>query len=384
MKKSLQREIIASNLEKTNIDLQKLIEKKTGKLLSLSHIRVMKSREKMIKPQTILHQRLTDQHKKEEDKNTKKLTEHLMIENQRLEKELSASLQLKMGINPNEFNLVESNGESESVAVAILSDMHIDEIVDPRTVNGMNTFNLKIAESRMTQFFQRTVKLLKKEQNQTEIRTLILGCLGDAISSNIHEELLENTQLRPIEAMIMAENLIISGINYILKNSDVNIIFVGHSGNHVRLTRKVHISTEKGNSLETFMYHHIKNHFAKNKRIEFKIADGYLSYITLFERYTICFQHGHAVRYAGGVGGISICLNKAIAQWEKLRHADLYVLGHWHQLVDGGNFIVNGSIIGYNAFALFIKASYEPPKQAFFLINKKYMTKTVMTPILFD
>jgi len=46
-------------------------------------------------------------------------------------------------------------------------------------------------------------------------------------------------------------------------------------------------------------------------------------------------------------------------------------------------FVVNGSLIGYNAFALSIKAEYEPPSQAFFLIDKKRF-RSVTIPILFD
>jgi len=123
--------------------------------------------------------------------------------------------------------------------------------------------------------------------------------------------------------------------------------------------------------------------YKDNPRVVFKISESYLSYLEIFD-FTICFQHGHAVRFGGGVGGLSIPLNKAIAQWEKLKHADLYCLGHWHQFLDTGQAIVNGSIIGYNAFALFIKAGFEKPRQAFFLIDRKRRCKTVVCPVLFD
>jgi len=47
---------------------------------------------------------------------------------------------------------------------------------------------------------------------------------------------------------------------------------------------------------------------------------------------------------------------------DKARHADLDVFGHFHQLKNLGNWVCNGSIIGYNAFALRIKADYETAK----------------------
>jgi hypothetical protein len=273
--------------------------------------------------------------------------------------------------------------DTESVAVVLASDWHIEERVRPEVVNGLNNFSVNIARKRAEQFFQNTLKLVEKERYATKIDTLVLALLGDFISGNIHEELLENCELQPIDAMIEAENMILSGIQYLLDNSDLRLIIPCHVGNHTRITRKVHISTESGNSLETIMYHHLKNHFKDNDRVEVLISPSYLSYLDLWG-YTICFSHGHAVKYGGGVGGLTIPLRKAIAQWQKTRRADLYCIGHWHQYLDIGEAIVNGSLVGYNAFAVFIKAEYERPKQAFFLINRKYNQKTVVCPILFN
>jgi hypothetical protein len=56
---------------------------------------------------------------------------------------------------------------------------------------------------------------------------------------------------------------------------------------------------------------------------------------------------------------------------------------HFHQLRDGGNFVSNGSLIGWSSYAVSIKAEFEKPKQAFFLIDRK-RGKTVSAPILFD
>lgn len=318
-----------------------------------------------------------------EEKLTKKKVDYLLEENERLQKELNASMQISERISPHKFNIKVSHNDSEATAVVLASDFHLEETVRPETVNGLNKYNLTIAEKRVEQFFQNTLKLVKKEQNATKIDTLVLALLGDFISGNIHEELLETCSLRPIEAIVFAENLLIAGIEHLLDNSDLKLIIPCHVGNHTRITKKIHISTEKGNSLETFMYHHMMNYFKGNDRVTFMIADGYLSYLKIYD-YTICFHHGHAVKYGGGVGGLTIPVRKAISQWQKLKNADLHCFGHFHQFLDGGNFICNGSLIGYSPFAVMIKGDYEVPKQAFFLIDKKRGTKTVVCPILFD
>ena len=71
----------------------------------------------------------------------------------------------------------------------------------------------------------------------------------------------------------------------------------------------------------------------------------------------------------------------SIDDWNKAKRADLDVFGHFHQLRDGGNFICNGSLIGYNAYAMSIKAHFEPPKQTLFLMDKK-RGRTCTWPIL--
>ena len=74
---------------------------------------------------------------------------------------------------------------------------------------------------------------------------------------------------------------------------------------------------------------------------------------------------------------------KAVSQWDKGRRADLDIFGHFHQTKDGGKFLCNGSLIGYNSFALRIKADYEPPQQTLLLVDKK-RGRTCTWPILLE
>lgn len=320
------------------------------------------------------------QQKKESDQKYRLL----IGENANLQRLLEASLELKRSVKTSKFVYkVPSKIKSEAVAFAIASDWHFEENVKKDTVDGYNEYNIAIAKERAQQFFKTVVRLCEVEGTFSQIDTLVLALLGDFISGNIHEALLEICELQPMVAIIEVQNIIISGIQFILDNTKLNLVIPCTVGNHTRITQKVHIATEQGNSLETLMYHQIANHFRDNKRVKFLIATGYLSYLQVWD-YTVCFQHGHAVKFGGGVGGITIPLRKAIAQWQKKRHADLYVLGHWHQFLDIGDAIVNGSMIGYSSYVQFIKADPERPKQAFFVLSKKFHEKISVRPILFS
>lgn len=298
-----------------------------------------------------------------------------------LEEELEAMLQLKKHherfvIKP--YHPV----ESEAVAVALLSDTHVEELVNKNMVGGKNEYTPDIAKHRMGQFFARVKKLVEKERQDVTIKTLIIGILGDLISGNIHDELLENCALRPVEAAMFAQDLIQGGLDYLLKETDLDIVVVCKVGNHGRITHKVHISTEAGNNLEWFVYGALRARFQDNKRIKFVIEEGYHTILQVFD-YKLRFHHGHNVKYGGGVGGITIPLNKAIHQWNLNEKCDWDFIGHFHEYINMHRFVVNGSMIGYNAFAVAIKAEYQPPIQAFCLIDRK-RGKTVSIPILFD
>lgn len=306
---------------------------------------------------------------------------YLLGQIEKIEKERDAVVELSNNRSTYQI-LATKNKEGEATAVILASDWHAEERVDPLKVSSMNKYNLEVAKKRADEFFVNAVKLLKGEQSRVKVNNMVLALLGDFISGNIHEELLANCELPPVKAMVEVQNWIASGIEYILRETEVNLVIPCHVGNHTRITKKIHLSNEQGNSLEYYMYHTLADRFRNEKRITWVIAEGYHSYVSVYDK-TLRFHHGHAMQYGGGVGGLYIPVNKAIAQWNKIRWADIDCFGHFHTQRNGGNFLSNGSLIGYNAFALSIKCDYEPPKQQFFLIDSN-RGLTVNAPILFS
>lgn len=285
-----------------------------------------------------------------------------------LEREKEALFAVKK--TPQTFTIVAKKHEKNTaVPVIVASDWHVEETVLPATISGMNEYNPKIAEERARAFFASTLRLLDIYKKYSTINTAILALLGDFISNTIHEELAENNSMMPGDAIWFAKSILQSGIQFLLDNTTLTLIIVCHTGNHGRMTKKVHISNEAGNSLERYMYRHLAEVFKGEKRVKFIIAEGMQSYHNILGT-TIRFLHGHSIRYHGGVGGIHIPVRKAIAQWDRVHKADITVMGHFHQAIWGGHYVVNGSLIGYNAFGEFIKADYEPPRQMFFLIHE--------------
>ncbi len=274
------------------------------------------------------------------------------------------------------------SGTSEATPIIVASDWHIEEIVRPAQVAGLNAFTLAIAEERVTRFFRAALNLIQNHLNPgVEIHSVVLALLGDFITNDIHDaENAESNALLPIDAIIRVQGWLMGGIQYLLDHSPYDFTIPCKVGNHSRTTHRTRFGTETGHSLETLLYALLAAHFRNEPRVKFIVDDGYHTYLTIYDQ-TIRFHHGHAIKYGGGIGGLFIPAYKAISSWSKARHADLDIFGHFHQSKDGGNFLCNGSLIGYNAFALSIKADFERPKQSLIVIDKK-RGRTCTWPIL--
>jgi hypothetical protein len=308
----------------------------------------------------------------------------LLDENERLKRERDAYLRLG---SPEILVYGQAKQDrSDSVACATLSDWHVDEPVEAGPVHGLNEFSPDIARERAEHCFRNLLALAHMLGRDTKIRTLHLSLLGDFISGWIHEELLANTAMAPGDAMAFVEGLLASGIEFLLRESDFQVEADCIPGNHGRMTKQVHLGDPTGTSLETYMYRALANRFHGNPRVTLRVSGQAMVYRHFYERFKMRLIHGYEVKYGGGVGGLTIPLRKALAQWNNPIRADLTVLGHFHQLFDGGDFIVNGSLIGYNTFAQAIKASaIEEPRQAFWLVHaRKGGQKSVTAPIWLD
>lgn len=255
-------------------------------------------------------------------------------------------------------------------AIALFSDAHIEETVQPSTVLGMNEYNLGIAEGRVKNYFSNLATCVNKDN----VEELIFAALGDTISGFIHDELAQTNGMTPSEATIKAQSLIYSGLKYLCENTQLkNIRFVGIVGNHSRVTKRVQHSNGYKMSYEWIMYQNIKNLCeVTNLPIDFFIPESEVAVIDIADK-RFLFIHGFQIKSTGSgtVCGIYPALNRLAMKWDRTFHQDKIYLGHFHTCVSIPNVTVNGSIIGYNSFALTNGFTYEDPAQMYELYDSE-------------
>lgn len=273
-----------------------------------------------------------------------------------------------------------ASGLREGTAVALLSDLHVEERVRESDTPTGNVYNLDIADLRLGRAFAGIEWLIKKERTTCKIRDLQLWYGGDMASGQIHDENVETSAFPPIAAMLWLQPRLIAGARQLTDRLDLERLDIVCSyGNHGRDTKKPRRSTGAHHSYEWGMYQQIAQEFQKDKRIRVLADPSGHQYTQVYD-FNCHYHHGDEISYHGGVGGVTIPMNKAVARWDRVRRCDFHNFGHFHYYFDLGHIAGNGSLIGYNGYAMSIGASPEEPLQSFYVIDSK-RGKTAKSPI---
>jgi len=272
------------------------------------------------------------------------------------------------------------SGKRNMTAVVLASDWHVEEDVSLVKTAGFNASNLAASDVKQSRFFSGTRWLLDHERADKtfSIRDLVLWLGGDFMTGSIHDD--PKRELTPLMTMRWLTQRIVTGINQLLLDPLLETITIPCSfGNHDRTTKQAHFATGAENSYAWIMYQDLADRFAHERRVQFLADQSEFQYVQVYDK-TLMFHHGHRINYGGGVGGIVIPVRKAMAQWVKVKHFDFAHHGHFHTYYDFENVTGNGSLIGYNEFAMGIKATPEKPAQAFYLLDSK-RGKCCKTPV---
>lgn len=250
-------------------------------------------------------------------------------------------------------------------AVALFSDAHIEETVTSASVMGLNEYNIDIAKQRIEKYFANLVTCL----NTDKVEYLLFASLGDTISGYIHEELSQTNGLSPLEATFEAQNLIYNGLKFICENTELKRIkFVGIVGNHSRVTKKIQHSNGYKMSYEWLMYKNIEKQCnIEGLPIEFDIPESEMAIEDTEDGKRFLFIHGFQIKGSGNgtVCGIYPALGRLSLKYGRVYKQDKIYLGHFHTCISIPNAVVNGSIIGYNSFAMTNGFAYEEPAQLY-------------------
>ena len=252
---------------------------------------------------------------------------------------------------------------SESVPILLCSDWHCGAVVRAESVNQLNAYDVEEFHRRAGALFVNALKVVRMVRSSCEIRQMVLFLGGDLIDNWLHPEQIQTQELSPTQQIIECERAIVAGIDHLLEHGGFDRIVVPCCyGNHGRTTPKMQADNAHATSYEWLMYQSLRRHYRHQDRLEWHISNGNVLYLEVLGR-LLRFHHGDAIRYQGGIGGLTIPLTKWQLRQDQGIKADHSFFGHFHQLTLGPGWSVNGSLIGPTAYGLKLGFAPERPQQ---------------------
>lgn len=275
-----------------------------------------------------------------------------------------------------------STPSSAGIPTLLLSDLHWGEVVRAAEVGGVNQYDLQTAQERLASVIGKTISLLR-EHVIGDYPGIVLCLGGDMCSGSIHDELLQTNEGSVMQQTLDLFEHLQTAINRLADEfGRVHIPCV--TGNHGRSNKKWQAKQRAHLSYEWLLYQFLQRAFQLDERISFQIPDGPdADYDLLGTRYRL--THGDSFKGGDGIIGPIGPVTRGALKRGRMAGAmgqpfDVLMLGHWHTLTWGSNFVINGSLKGFDEYAMSLSVTPEPPAQALWLTTEKH-GRTIQLPV---
>lgn len=270
---------------------------------------------------------------------------------------------------------------SPGIPNLLLSDLHVNESIDPRQTLGASAFSPAKAAKRLKTCFQSTVDLGVNHMvrpSHDGIVVPVLGDLLDLLGGFIHPG---ERQSQPIgvDAAALVAELLEPGFR-LFADAFGGVRSYWVTGNHGRITQKMPFCDRNATNLDAVVFHILEGRLRNDKRITMELAGGPRILWTVCGHRFLGLHGDPASGMPSGGDSESGWVNIVARGVKRLRSAhmqigqpfDTAVLGHGHQHLVLPGAITNGSLPGYSEYASARAMPYEEPKQVLFYVHPRY------------
>jgi transposase-like protein len=262
------------------------------------------------------------------------------------------------------------------VPVAIWSDWHLGEVVEPAEVNGVNAYNLEIAERRIRRLFDGTIDICTNH-GPGKYPGIVINLLGDFVSGALHPELAKSDEEGVIPTVLRCRDLLIAGLT---RMADVygRVYAPCAAGNHGRITAKPEFKGYYQKNWDWLLVQLVSRHFEGDDRVHIDIRP---SNEVLYQVYGMRFlaMHGDMLGVKGGdgiigsLGPIARGETKVRGQGASFgRDYDMLLIGHWHQSLWLPKVTVANTLKGFDEYAKnALRAPVSEPSQPLFFVHPR-------------
>lgn len=256
--------------------------------------------------------------------------------------------------------------------VLLLTDLHLDETVDPAQVGGLNDFDRAIALARLERLFVGATKFAKDYAAGLEVGNAIVLWGGDIVSGEIHSELTESNEGTVVETLIHWLEPLQAGVT-LLADEFGRVHNVAVVGNHGRRQARPRYKARAHDNFDWLLYGLLAR--GGDERITWQIPDSLWADIQIHNSH-VRLEHGDEAK--GGTG-ISAAMAPLLLRQHRLskiyasanRPLDLLVTGHLHRRHISPGLVVGGSLKGDDEYSLGRGFDHAPASQELMLIGDR-------------
>jgi len=266
---------------------------------------------------------------------------------------------------------VRGGAQDQGVSLAMWSDWHVAERVDKRLIGGRNAYTPEIAEKRAAACVASTIRIHRHLAKSYAVAEMVLFLGGDFITGYLHPELEQTNAMGPVEEAHFAQRLLASAVDELAGEKTIKRLrVVCMRGNHGRTTKKMQFKNDYETSLESFIYWTLADRFGSSGKVVIEVPRADVHEIEVVKDWRLRMFHGHQVKYNDGIGGLTIPLNKWESKLDRTSQADFNLMGHYHTYsLPNPRTILNGSLKGWDEYAMSHGFPYQEPLQAFALLD---------------
>jgi hypothetical protein len=271
-------------------------------------------------------------------------------------------------------NYTRPGQKPSAVAVLMLSDWHVGEVISARETDGFGRFNYATAEERISNIVRDVGKWLDSMRHSYSIRELAVFGLGDYVSGDIHGELVATNEF-PLPVQTARAGLLLGDVLRRLASFTPKLTaYMVGADNHGRLQKKPQAKQKTSNNMSYLVHQLAKEHLARCPNVTLEIAEG-AKLLAPVGGFRFLMEHGDAVKGWAGLpyyGFGRLVGKEALRRMNTPKGFHYWVIGHFH--VPGiieGRTLVNGSLSGTSEFD-HIQGRHAGPAQVAFLVHPQH------------
>jgi hypothetical protein len=261
--------------------------------------------------------------------------------------------------------------------ILVTSDFQWGERISSENMDGLNEYNVEIAEARYKTLITKTVDISFNQLQPSNYSGMIYLRLGDTISGEIHADLRESNVLQAVPAVKSVVEAEAWGLRF-LADSFGKVHVISVSGNHGRTTPKPQAKRGGADNFDTISAWWLESIFKSDPRFSFQTPESPDAIFTLHGKRYLA-THGDKIGSRGGEGFIGPAatimrgMKRTVDTYAKMGMPIAKIfMGHFHTAYDLGYGWCNGSLPGYSEYARDGRMTPEPPIQWLLIFHPQY------------